>query len=79
MSDHKMCPILPTVNCYLLADVMDWNNICALIDFEFCLALRIIVPSKLQHVSYRALLFALACMLVLTASIGILSTDLIAT
>ena len=57
---HKMCPMLPTVNCYLLADVMDWNNeICALIDFEFCLALRIIVPSKLQPVSYGTLLFAL--------------------
>ena len=61
--DHhyrKRCPILPAVNCCQLADIIDWNNeICALLDVEFCLALRIIVPSKLQPVSYRTLLFAL--------------------
>ena len=54
---HKMCPMLPTVNCYLLADMN--NEICALVDFEFCLTFMIIVPSKLQPVSHGTLLFAL--------------------
>ena len=54
---HKMCPMLPTVNCYLLADMND--EICALVDFEFCLTFMIIVPNKLQPVSYGTLLFAL--------------------
>ena len=57
---HKRCPILPTVNCFQLADIVYWNNeTCALLDVEFCLALKIIAPGKLQPVSYRTILFAL--------------------
>ena len=48
--------IFPTVNCFVLADILYCNNkIYALIEFEFCLALRIIVSIKLQPVSYRTL------------------------
>ena len=57
---HKRCPVLPNVNCYLSADITDWKKeICALIDVEFCLTVRIIVPSKLIPVSHRTLLFEL--------------------
>ena len=51
---YKRGTIFPTVNCFLLADILYCNN-KALIEFEFCLALRIIVSIKLQPVSYRTL------------------------